>query len=260
MSLREYHRPTDPESAGSLLRRKHTITRPIFLGPRPVALYKQEWEAAVDLSGLGLIFIKPDPDDGIRIGALTPLQDVVTAQDLQDYACGLLPCGARLAAHLGLRNAANLAGVLSTVDGAPEIRVALMVLAAQTIYTDGFITEIHLPAQTLLTSLQRVARTPMDEAIVAVAVGLKREDNVVARARIAVSGIGPIPVRLKAAEGILASQTLTPTLIDTVSAAAMTAADPAYSDYRGSAEYRREMAGVLTRRAVETAWQREGNE
>lgn len=259
MSLREYHRPTDPESAASLLRRRHTTTRPIFLGPRPAALHEHTWEAAVDLSSLGLVFIKRDADDGFRIGALTPLQDIVTAPDLKQYAGGLLSHGARFAAHLGLRNASNLGGVLTTAEGAPEIRLALLVLAAETMSADGFITEVRLPAQTLLTSLQRVARTPLDEAIVAVAIGLQREDNVVARARLAVSGISHTPVRLKSAEGILASQAPTPNLIDKVAAAVVRAADPTYSDYRGSAEYRREMAAVLTRRAVEMAWQGEGN-
>ena len=133
-------------------------------------------------------------------------------------------------------------------------------LAAETMYADGFITEVRLPAQTLLTSLQRVARTPLDEAIVAVAIGLHREDNFITQARLAVSGISESPIRVEAAEAILAAQTLTPNLIDTVTAAVVSAADPDYSDYRGSAEYRRQIASVLTRRAVETAWQQERNE
>ncbi len=260
MSLREYHRPHDRESAASLLRRTHIITRPIFLGPRPIALHEQNWEAAVDLSRLGLAFIKRDTEGGFRMGTLTPLQDIVTSEDLQRYAGGLLPRAARMAAHLGIRNAANLGGVLTTTRGAPELRLALMVLGAETISEDGFITEVRLPAQNTLTSLQRVARTPMDEAIVAVTVGLQRKDNVVAQARIAVSGISHTPLRIESSEAILASQTLTTDLIDAVAAAAMRASDPDYSDYRGSAAYRSQMAAVLTRRAVESAWQHEHNE
>ncbi len=260
MSLREYHRPTDRESAAYLLSRTHTTTRPIFLGPRPVALDEQTWEAAVDLSRLGLAFIKRVADGGFRIGALTPLQDIVTSPDLQQYAGGLLSRGARFAGHLGMRNVSNLGGVLTTVGGAPELRLALLVLDYQPVSAEGFITELRLPAQTLVTSLERVARTPLDEAIVAVAVGLQPRDSVIAQARLAVSGISKYPIRVEAAEAILTAQKPTPNLIDKVAAAVVSAADPDYSDYRGSAEYRREIAAVLTRRAVETAWQQEDKE
>jgi carbon-monoxide dehydrogenase medium subunit len=141
------------------------------------------------------------------------------------------------------------------VEGAPEFRLALLVLEAETISADGFVTEVRLPAPTLLTSLQRVARTPLDEAIVAVAVALQPGDGVVARARLAVSGIGQSPMQVEAAEAMLQSQVLTSELIDELAANIMESADPNYCDYRGSAEYRREVAGVLARRALAAAWQ-----
>ena len=255
MSLHEYHRPTDPESATALLRSEETDAWPIYVSPRPTALHEQNWEAAVDLSRLGFDFIQRDTEGGFRIGALTSLQDIVAAPDLQQYAGGLLPRATRLAAHLGLRNTANLGGVLTTAEGAPEVRLALMVLEAETVSADGFVTQVRLPAQTLLTSLQRVARTPLDEPIVAVAVGLQAGDGVVARARFAVSGIGQNPMQVETAEAILQSQALTSELIDKVAASVMDSANPSYCDYRGSAEYRREMAGILARRAVVAAWQ-----
>jgi carbon-monoxide dehydrogenase medium subunit len=237
------------------LRSEETDAWPIYVSPRPTALHEQNWEAAADLRRLGFDFIQRDPEGGFRIGALTSLQDIVAAPDLQQYAGGLLPRATRLAAHLGLRNTANLGGVLTTAEGAPEVRLALMVLEAETVSADGFVTQVRLPAQTLLTSLQRVARTPLDEPIVAVAVGLQAGDGVVARARCAVSGIGQNPMQVETAEAILQSQALTSELIDKVAASVMDSADPSYCDYRGSAEYRREMAGILARRAVVAAWQ-----
>lgn len=261
MSLHEYHRPTNREATSALLRRAEVTTLPIYLGPRPTALHERNWDSAVDLSRLGIDFIKEDADGRIRIGSLASLQDIVTAPHLQEYAGGLLPCAARVAAGLGLRNAANLGGVLTTTLGAPELRLALLVLEAETVSAEGFITEVILPAQNLVTSLERVARTPMDEAIVAVAVGLQLGDGIIAQARLAVSGIGNYPMRVEAAESMLTSQVLTSKLTDAIATATLHAADPAYHDYRGSAEYRREMASVLTRRALETAWrQQEGNE
>ncbi len=255
MTLHEYHRPTDPESASALLRSGATDARPIYVGPRPTTLHEQNWEAAVDLSQLGLDFIQQDAEGGFRIGALTSLQDIVAAPDLQQYAGGLLPRTARFAAHLGLRNAANLGGVLTTVEGAPEVRLALMLLEAETVSADGFVTEVRLPAQTLLTSLQRVARTPLDEAIVAVAAGLQVQDGVVTSTQLVVSGIAKKSLRVEAVGARLHSQALTSDPFDKVIASVMESADPSYRDYRGSAEYRREIAGVLARRAVAAAWQ-----
>ena len=257
MALREYHRPKEPKSASQLLRRTQPITIAIYLSPRPSALHNRKWEAAVDLSNLGLDRIQTESDGSVRNGVLTPLQDIVDAQHLKQYAGGLLPKCAHIAGHLGLRNVANIGGVLTTEKGAPELRLALLALDARHISTDGFITELRLPAQTLLTSLHRVARTPLDEAIVAVAVALRREDNIVTQARVTVSGISSTPVRIETSEEILTSQALTPSLIDKAAAATVSAADHTYDDYRGSSEYRREMACLLTRRAVETAWQRE---
>lgn len=257
MSLHEYHRPTEHKKAAALLRRKEPTTLPIYLGPRPTALHERNWDSAVDLSRLGIDFIKQDVDGGIRIGSLAPLQDIVTSPHLQEYAGGLLPRAAGMAAHLGLRNAANMGGVLTTTFGAPELRLALLVVEAETISAEGFITEVILPAQELVTSLERVARTPMDEAIVAVAVGLQLGDGIIAHAKLAVSGIGIHPIRIEEAETMLTSQALTPKLTDAIATITLHAADPAYQDYRGSSEYRREMAYVLMRRAVETAWQQQ---
>jgi carbon-monoxide dehydrogenase medium subunit len=54
---------------------------------------------------------------------------------------------------------------------------------------------------------------------------------------------------------MLKGKAFTPELLRTASEAVMNEVEPV-GDFRGSAEYRREMAGVLARRALEAAWKR----
>ena len=64
--------------------------------------------------------------------------------------------------------------------------------------------------------------------------------------------VAPIPVRATAAEQALEGQPLTPSLIEQAAALAVEAARP-ISDQRGSAEFRRHLVRVLTRRTLTSA-------
>ena len=74
-------------------------------------------------------------------------------------------------------------------------------------------------------------------------------DGAVQKARIALASVAPTPVRARAAEGVLEGNVLSDELIETAAVAAVEAATP-ISDVRGSAEYRRELVKVLTRRTL----------
>jgi len=67
--------------------------------------------------------------------------------------------------------------------------------------------------------------------------------------------VGPTPIRARQAEALLRGQRLTPELLREAGAAAQQLTDP-LSDVRGSADYKRAMASVFVRRALEQAWQR----
>ncbi len=79
--------------------------------------------------------------------------------------------------------------------------------------------------------------------------GAPRASQPIARARIALGSVAPTIVRAAAAEAFLAGQLLTPETIQRAAELAVTAAQP-ISDVRGSAEYRRDMVGVVTTRAL----------
>jgi len=103
-------------------------------------------------------------------------------------------------------------------------------------------------------ALERVARAPRDEPIVAVAAVVEVADGVCRQVRLALAGAGR-PQRMASAEHILEGRPLTDTWLQKVAEAVEAEAKP-ISDFRGSAEYRRAMAGVLARRALEAAWKR----
>jgi carbon-monoxide dehydrogenase medium subunit len=95
-------------------------------------------------------------------------------------------------------------------------------------------------------------RTADDYPTVAVAVTLDIADGKCQEARIALNAAGPTPIRARAAEDVLRGQALTPELLREAAATVPALADPT-SDHRGSANYKRRMTEVFTRRALEQA-------
>jgi CO/xanthine dehydrogenase FAD-binding subunit len=255
--LREYHRPLDAARAAELLQREDVRTLPIVHGPRVRLDPYAQAEAVVDLGLLRLNFIATH-DGFVHIGGQTPLQSLIDAAQLQALAGGLLPKAAQFAAHLGLRHLATLGGALLSADGPPEIQLALIALEAKVVtmgagrkttpliqyqqQENDLVLEVnfkHLGAE-YRGALARVARTPLDQAIVA-AVAVVGPDF----ARVAVAGAGPAPI-------VKSEQGSAPNL--RAMAEAIEAGAQVVGDYRGSAEYRRAIAGVLAGRALAAAW------
>ncbi len=96
----------------------------------------------------------------------------------------------------------------------------------------------------------RVARTPADEPIVAAVAVVEMDDGVVRQARVALTGVWPQVVRLAEAPAQLVGGPLDEEHIRAVAAAVENEVAPR-RDFLGSEEYRRAMAGVLTRRALD---------
>ena len=266
----EYHRPTDWASAQELLRRAEIRATPLILGPRvPIPPYGDA-ESIVDLSRLDLSYIKVD--DGVHIGALTPLQDLAASAQLEAIANGLLSEAARLTAHYGLRHLATVGGALLARPGPPEVGLALLALEAVVIIRGEETREVSLAdfsADSLQAgevmaevrfvptgaggALERVARTPRDEAIVAAAAVVEVTNGNCRKVRLALAA--PRPQRMPAAEKMLEGQPITNDQLQKMADAATSEAQVS-ADFRASAEYRQAMAGVLARRALETAWKR----
>jgi carbon-monoxide dehydrogenase medium subunit len=100
--------------------------------------------------------------------------------------------------------------------------------------------------------LRHTPRRELDIAVVGVASQLTLANGVCTKARIALAAVAPIPVRAMAAEQALVGHAVTPDRIKRAADLAVDAARP-ISDQRGSADFRRHLVRVLTRRTLTTA-------
>ena len=265
-NIREFHRATTSARILELLQRTNISTAALVYGPRLPDAPHADIEAAVDVQPLGMNTVDA-AGATIRIGGLTPLQALVESAALAAVADGIITQAAALAAHFGLRNLATLAGAIDGATaqppGPPEVLLALLALGAEVSVLggeDGALAMYRPAAQTLLQevrlaaadpwhgALARVARSPLDQAIVAAVAAVSPT-----LARVAVAGAAPGPivaeVKIDGSPDQAAAMLI---------AAVLTHAAPE-GDYRGSVEYRRAMAEVLTRRALNQAFSQGAN-
>ncbi len=105
------------------------------------------------------------------------------------------------------------------------------------------------------SAFEEYAVRPADFAIVSIAAVIAMDqDDIISSARIAAGGIAPVPIRLTDVEVMLEGRRADAGLI--ASAAAAAAALPAEGDDANPPEYRQELAGHLTQRALSKAVQR----
>jgi carbon-monoxide dehydrogenase medium subunit len=105
------------------------------------------------------------------------------------------------------------------------------------------------------TYLRHTPRRELDIAVVGVGTALTMKDGKCTKARIALGAVAPVIVRATEAEAALEGQEVTPELLDKAAQLAVGSAKP-ISDQRGSAEYRLHLTRVLTRRTLQTAYER----
>ncbi len=235
--ITQYHRPTTLDEALALLARPDVTV--IGGGTSVVAGDDGASAAIVDLQDLPLATIEAE-SARVRIGATTRLQALVD----DPVVPAVIAEAAVREAPRSLRNAATIGGTIVVADAESELVTALIALDASVQVTDGagarevpvtdLIGDPAGLAAGLITAVSvttegraaaaRTGRTPMDRPIVAV-VAHRHGD----RLRVAASGVGDRPM-----------------LIDPARVADL---DPP-TDFRGSADYRRHLARILTERAL----------
>ena len=100
--------------------------------------------------------------------------------------------------------------------------------------------------------LRFIPRNEMDIAVVGAGVSVTLEDGHFRAARVALAAVAPRPLFVPEAGEALAGQAVTAENIAKAAEIARAAARP-ITDMRGTADYRRHLCGVLTRRALEAA-------
>lgn len=220
----------------------------------------------VDIGRLSDLAYVRDAGDRVAIGALTRHHDLATS-DVLARACPLLAFTAGQVGDPQVRHRGTIGGSVAHGDPASDLPAALLALDAELVATGpggertipaadffrGFL-ETALAPQELLTEIRvpklgggsayvKFNRRAQDWATVAVAVAVTDGG-----ARVALVNMGPTPLRATAVEAALAGGAG----LDEAAATAAEGTSPP-SDTNGSADYRRHLATVLTRRALEKA-------
>ncbi|HSM85589.1 MAG TPA: xanthine dehydrogenase family protein subunit M [Candidatus Limnocylindrales bacterium] len=223
-----------------------------------------------------LAYIKEEGGQ-IRIGAMTTHFQIETS-DLLRRACPLLP---ETATHLGdmqVRNKGTIGGSLAHADPAADWPAAIIAVNAEmvavgakgerVIKADDFfvdmLTTALQPGEVLKEIRFAVPRSHTGQAymkfrhpasgfaVVGIAVSLTAEGNKCGACGVGVTGVSPKPYRAGGVERALKGASLD---AKSLAAAANHVADgvEANSDLFATGEYRKHLAQVYTRRALETA-------
>ncbi len=230
----------------------------------------------------GLDYIK-ESDGVLRIGALVT-EAKLEASDVAKSRCPILADTVRVIADPLVRNRATVCGNLAHGDPANDHPATMLALGAEvvaqgpggerTIAIDVFctglfttalnpneiLTEIRIPAPPSRSggAYLKLERKVGDYATAAAAAQVTLGDSgEIAAARIALTNAGPTPVRVSAAEAAVRGQKPTDDLLAEAGRLAAEAARP-NADRRGSVEYKKAMARVLTTRALRRAVERAG--
>ncbi len=227
----------------------------------------------VDLGRLRELSYVSDAGDRIAIGALTRHKDVRDAPLLQEH-CGIVSYVAGQIGDPQVRHRGTIGGSLAHGDPASDLPSVILALDAELVvrgssgertipasefFTGVFETAIG-PAEMLAEvrvpklgpstgwSYQKQARRLQDWATVAVAAVVERSNGSIGKASIGLTSMGATPLRATAAEGAVSGGA---SIAEAASRAAEGTDPP--SDQSASAEFRRHLAEVLTKRALEEA-------
>ncbi len=272
-SVTEYHRPQQLEEALRLLARRDVRTVLLGGGSDLVAEGRRDVEAVVDLRDLGLSYIRRE-GDVLRIGATTTLQALIDSPESAPAWGGELARAIEHTAARNLREQGTIAGTLVAAAGNNPLAVMLLALdasltiltpARKTVSLDDFFPNrqsllhgaliieiiVPLPHPGAAAAFEKVSRTPADLPIVCAAVRAQIEGalRVARQVRIGLGGVGRLPMRALRVEQSLEGRPLDQQSIEEA-VQAIGDLDP-LPDFLGSREYRREMAAILARRAIE---------
>jgi len=275
----EYVEPETLEEALALLADDPDDTVVMAGGTSLVILMKQDLVRPARVLGLRRIAQLRDigaSGEGLALGALATHGALARSEPVRRHASALAATFAAVAT-VRIREQATLGGNLAHADPAQDPPVTLLALDGVVVAKSRF-AERRIPldaffADIFETSLEpgelvlRVELPPVsagargtykkflpatldDYATVSVAAVIATDAaGACTDARIALGGAGPVPIRAHDAERSLAGRRLDDAAIREAAALAAAATDP-IDDLRGSAEYKRAMAGVWTERAL----------
>ena len=274
----EYFEPRTLAEASALLARYGGRAQPLAGGTDLLVELREQLRRAdcvvniKKIPGIGALSF--DPQAGLRIGALVTARALEVSAVIREKYPSLLQAVRELGS-IQVRNRATIVGNVCRASPSadtlpPLIADGAMVsihggqgrrsLPLEDFFTgpgktvlkpDELMTEIVVPAPAPRSGkiyIKHGRRKAMELATVGVAVTLTEGSDV----RIVLGAVAPTPIRAKQAEALLRGRKIDAGLIERAAQAAVDESRP-ISNVRASAEYRREMVRVLTRRALTQA-------
>jgi carbon-monoxide dehydrogenase medium subunit len=241
-------------------------------------------EVLVDLRRLAELDYIREADGGLAIGAMTSKGALERSSVVKDRQ-PLLHAATLLIGHPPIRNRGTIGGSMAQADPAAEYPAVAVALGTEfravgpkgerTVAAADFfvtylttalepaevLTEVRVPllADGAGWSVAEVARRHGDFAMAGAAVALELDGSRhCSEARIVLFGVGPTPVRAREAEGGVNGEGPNEKLFEQAGQKASEEIEEPLSDIHASAEYRRHLARVLTRRGLAEAVARAG--
>jgi carbon-monoxide dehydrogenase medium subunit len=240
----------------------------------------------VDLNFIdGLDYIRPEPGK-VAIGAGTRQFAVERSAELHS----VLPVVREALSHVGhsqIRNRGTVAGSICHADPAAEMPAVFLTVGGEVTacsvagtrairaddFFDSYLTTALEPNE-IVTQVtfdtpsgptgwyfEEVARRHGDFAILGVVAQVSLDEGSVSDARITIFGAGSTPLRMSAVEGLLIGTDAGDAgqdLFDRAASEAAAEVQP-FDDIHASADYRRHVAGILTKRAIARSLERAGS-
>ena len=276
----DYHAPTSLDDAVALLQRYGGDAKILAGGQSlmPLLNFRLSRPAAlVDLNRIASLAYIREENGQVRLGAMTR-QRTIEFSPVVARRLPLLSEATKWVGHLPIRTRGTIGGSIAHADPSAEYPAVLTALEGEVVASgpngervvkakdlfltylttslesDEVLSEIRLPVMPMGAgfALEEFARRHGDFAIVAIAALVVPDATRCKQARLATAGAGPVPLRLRAAEEILERDGVTDVAIDAAARRAAELVSPD-SDIHASADYRRHLTMVLTRRALKRA-------
>jgi carbon-monoxide dehydrogenase medium subunit len=279
----EFHEPSSVAEACDLMARHRGKARPLAGGTDLLVNMKKKVLSPGHLVSLGRIpeLLRLERSNGtLWVGAGVTVSDIAASEAVAK-AAGALGQGARGLGTPLIRNLATIGGNIGSARPAADLPPSLLVYGAEIVLAgtsgerrlpiaeffkgpgltaareDEIITAIVLEVPKGYSGggyLNLGVRKAQDCNIVNVASFLELDEKAerIRTARIALGSVGPTPLRSLKAEKRLVGEKPGERLFEQAAEAATRDCTPIL-DFRGSAEYRRTMVGVLTRRTLAMA-------
>ena len=232
----------------------------------------------IDLDRLEDLRYVRDEGDHLAIGALTRHRDVLNNELVQEH-CGIVGYTAGLLGDPSVQHRGTIGGTLAHGDPAGDMPAVISALEGTLVIQgpngertvpasdffqdylftdlepDEVVTEVRVPKLDKNTgwSYKKFSRRSQDWAIVGVAAVVEKSNGNIDSARIGLTSMGSTPIRASTVEEALSGASP-----DGIAEAAESAAEGTApsGDDAASAEFRKHLARVWTRRAVEEALNR----